>query len=453
MVNENGAGRFWHPAAGRQSGEGARRANAEWTRASRAVYSDGMNTPPQTRSLAALLVLAIFLPLRAVAEVTVHSDFDGGSAEVVSVEGAKVRIMPALRAEHGWPCWWYFRLEGLEEGKDVTVEVQAQTREFRPGMTLAASWSQPVHAVFSADGVEWRQTEALARVDAKTASWRFTAPARRVWVAWGPPFVNADAEALLAGIAAKPGMGAERFELAKTRGGRAVPGIRIGPADAPRQVWVNARHHAWEAGGSWVGRGFIEWVTGDDDAARALRKTACIHFVPIMDVDSVALGAGGKEALPRDHNRDWSGEPVYPEIAAAQKRIRAIHAARGLDVYLDLHNPGPGDKAPFFFGPFDHEQLAGVRRRNYDRWMELAAESIAGPLKVMPRYRIASYVKTEEERLRMSSGWVRAHTGEGTISVTLETGWNSPKMTVEGYAEVGANLGRTLKAYLEKKEE
>jgi hypothetical protein len=48
----------------------------------------------------------------------------------------------------------------------------------------------------------------------------------------------------------------------------------------------------------------------------------------------------------------------------------------------------------------------------------------------------------------MSSGWVRANTGSSTISVTLETTWNSPEMSVEGYGKVGAGLGRALAAYL-----
>jgi hypothetical protein len=57
-------------------------------------------------------------------------------------------------------------------------------------------------------------------------------------------------------------------------------------------------------------------------------------------------------------------------------------------------------------------------------------------------------VKTDEERGRMSSGWARANGGEGTISVTLETAWNTPNSTVEGYLTVGAQLGRTLAEYL-----
>jgi hypothetical protein len=82
--------------------------------------------------------------------------------------------------------------------------------------------------------------------------------------------------------------------------------------------------------------------------------------------------------------------------------------------------------------------------------MELAASHITTPLPVEPKYRFATYVTTEEERARMSSGWVRNHTSDFTLSVTLETGWNSPLMTVEGYSNIGAGLGRALASYLEK---
>jgi hypothetical protein len=253
-----------------------------------------------------------------------------------------------------------------------------------------------------------------------------------------------DAEELLADVA-KRVPGAARFDLSTTRDGHMVKGVRVGREDAPFQAWVNARQHAWEAGGSWVGRGFIEWIASDE--AAEFRERACVHFIPIMDVDNVAIGAGGKEAVPRDHNRDWSASPVYPEVAAAQRRIREIHAKHGLDVFLDLHNPGAGDKKPFFFGPFGFERLTGIQRRNYTRWMELAAASINGPLAVEPKYRFATYVKTDEERSRMSSGWVRANAGEHTISVTLETAWNHPASTQDGYLAAGRQLAKALADY------
>jgi hypothetical protein len=136
-------------------------------------------------------------------------------------------------------------------------------------------------------------------------------------------------------------------------------------------------------------------------------------------------------------------------VAAAQKRIREIHQRHGLDVFIDLHNPGPDDPV-FFFGPFGFENLKGINLRNYQRWLELAAPRIHEPLRLDPKYHFANYVKTDEERGRMSSGWVRANTGPATISLTLETAWNSIVCTTEGYGKIGAGLGRTLAAYLKE---
>ncbi|MCB1089370.1 MAG: zinc carboxypeptidase, partial [Verrucomicrobiae bacterium] len=117
----------------------------------------------------------------------------------------------------------------------------------------------------------------------------------------------------------------------------------------------------------------------------------------------------------------------------------------------DLHNPGPGDKQPFFFGPFDYETLPAPVHAQYRRWITLAGTEIKGPLPVQKDYRFATYVKTDEERARMSSGWVRNHTDpHRVISVTLETAWNTPASTAEGYLTVGGQLGRTVARYLEK---
>jgi hypothetical protein len=124
-----------------------------------------------------------------------------------------------------------------------------------------------------------------------------------------------------------------------------------------------------------------------------------------------------------------------------------IKAKYGLDVYIDLHNPGASDPV-FFFRPFDYAVQQSRLRANYDRWIDLAAVNIREPVPVVPEYRFATYVTTEEERGRMSSAWVRNHIGGDGINVTLETGWNNIAMSVAGYAAVGAGLGKTLAEYL-----
>ncbi len=394
-----------------------------------------------------LFLLPLFI-ITAHAELRVRTDFEGGNAEVVQLDQTTktLRIMPALHEGRGWPCWWSFKLEGLTVGETFTLEVQAQNKPYRDKTVLAAAWCQPKCAWISADGETWQPSAPGKLSTDKVMSYTIPAGAAQISLAWGPPFVPADAGKLLTDIAAKLPE-AKRFELAKTLGGRPVQGIRIGDENAAHQVWVGSRQHAWEAGGSQVGRGFIQWYASDE--ARALRANTCLHFIPIMDVDNAVIGAGGKDAVPRDHNRDWAAEPIYPEVAAAQRMIRDIHAKHGLDVFIDLHNPGSNDPV-FFFGPFAFDRMTGIQQRNYQRWIDIAAASIVEPLKVDPRYRLATYVKTEEERGRMSSGWVRANTGAATISVTLETCWNSPLMSVEGYGKIGAGLGRALMTYLQE---
>ena len=383
------------------------------------------------------------------AETKVATDFPGGSAEVIALETAKgiIHIQPALHEGRGWPNWWYLRLDGLKPGQPVTLKVSAQPRPFRDSQRLAASWSQPDCAAISTDNVTWTQTPTaeMTKDKERIAIYRFRASDERVWLAPMPPFLPSHAEELVARIV-KQVPDTERFVLARTRGGRDVCGLRIGSGGYG--VWVQARQHAWEAGSSWVARGFIEWVAGDDAAAAQLRCAATIHFIPIMDVDNVTLGAGGKDATPRDQNRDWDDRPIYPEVTAAQRRIRELHAQGRLHVFLDLHCPGAGERRPYFYGPFDLNQMSPLPKRNYDRFLALAADCIRDPLLLDAKYHFATYVKTEEERSRMSRGWVAAHTAEHVVALCLETVWNTPHSTQAGYQAVGRGLAQALARYL-----
>jgi hypothetical protein len=167
-----------------------------------------------------------------------------------------------------------------------------------------------------------------------------------------------------------------------------------------------------------------------------------------MDVDNVDRGAGGKDAAPRDHNRDWNDRPVYPEVRAAQTAIQQQIDDGRLRLYVDLHNPAPGDHEPFYFGPLDYDTLPVGVRKNYDRFLELSTQYIRGPLAIHPRYRFATYVPTAEEQSRVSRNWVGDRIGNHGISVTLETAWNTPASTIEGYRQVGRGLAISMANYL-----
>jgi hypothetical protein len=392
------------------------------------------------------------------AALQVVTDFEGGSARVVAIDEATrtVRFMPGGDPARGWPCWWFLRVDGVEKGETVTFEIVRSDRpipqagEYK-NKPLAVGWSTPMRAAVSFDGVTWRQTEPGAkRADGMT--WRVKAEVGSVWLAWGPPFTPRDSAALVSRLSAEHSF-AKAFTLARTREGREVAAVHLREGervDAERfGVWVEARQHAWESGGSWVCRGVAEWMAGEDEAARWLREHADIFIVPVMDVDHVATGDGGKEALPQDHNRDWSDAPHWPEVAAAQQRLAALAAEKRLDFFIDLHNPGAADLESYFYTGED-SLLGELGRTNRDRFLELAAKPLDGPIPHNAKARPSGSTYHPLWR-QISNNWVTVHGNPQTVSLCLETAWNTPASNIDGYLTKGRKLAETIATYLRER--
>jgi hypothetical protein len=389
-------------------------------------------------------------------ELRVSTDFEGGSASVQSIDQEKrvIRVMPGGDPQRGWPCWWYLRVDGMTQGERIAIDLGGSDRPARnngqdTGKPLPSHWAMPMRASFSTDDVTWQHT-APGKRDGGRVRYEIIGTGEPIWIAWGPPFTPADTDALISRAEAQT-KAATAFELTKTRDGRMVRALRIStaPGKARHGVWLQARQHAWESGASWVARGFAEWITGDDPDARWLRDNAETVLVPIMDVDNVATGNGGKEAAPRDHNRDWSAEPMYPEIAAAQRHLRQWTNAGRLDVYLDLHNPGSTDMQPFFFvGP--EQLLDEVGRGNRAEFLESARRMITGPLVLEEKPRMTGPGYHPLWR-QMSGAWVNTAASPRAVAVCLETAWNTPHSTTDGYLGVGRQAGKAIVGYLRGK--
>ncbi len=400
----------------------------------------------------ALLCLSVWSGA-ARAELKVSSDFEGGSGvvEKLDPEARVVQLMPGGDPQRGWPCWWFVRVDGLGKDEKLTINLGGSTRPARnngqdTGKPIAAGWAQPMRAAVSSDREHWAQSEP-GRREKNRLLYQVTGTGGPLWIAWGPPFTPQDTEALI-GRMEKALSAAKGFELSQTNEKRPVRGVRVNEstAAAPRGVWVQARQHAWESGGSWVARGFAEWLASDDAEARWVRANAEVVIVPIMDVDNVVTGNGGKEAAPRDHNRDWDDHPIHPEVTAAQQRLREWAGAGRLDLFLELHNPGYSDLRPFFFaGPED--LLAAVGQQNRADFLKLAVKHVSDPLAVEDKIRITgpSYHPLWRQ---ISTQWVTDHGNPQTVAMCLETAWNTAHSNTEGYLTVGRQLGLTIAEYL-----
>jgi len=412
-----------------------------------------------------VVVLAGFLGLGALgtaegADLRVSTDFEGGSARVESIDqaGRVVRFVPGGDPARGWPCWWSLRVEGVTKGERLTLDLGASPLPTRnqgvaTNKPLASSWAMPGQASFSTDdGHTWEPTGKGERAGDRIR-YQVVAEGDSIRVAWGPSFTPKDTDNLIA-KATEALPWARGFELARTRESRPVRGLHVVKAEGAKSklsgVWIQARQHAWESGASWVARGLVEWLVSDDADALWLREHAELFVVPIMDVDNVATGNGGKEADPRDHNRDWDEKPVYPEVAAAQRRLRTLADEGRLDLFLDLHNPAPGDARPFFFvGPT--ELLTEARQSLRAHFLEAAKQRINGPLVLAdtPRVTGPSYHPLWRQ---ISGQWVVDHGSPQTVAVCLETAWNTPRSTTEGYRTVGRQLGLAIVDHLRNRD-
>lgn len=388
------------------------------------------------------IVAAIFLVATSTAgaELSVNTDFPGGSGVVETLDQTtrSLTIRPTPHKDAGWECWWSFELAGITPGEEVTLTVKSM------------AFGLPSRASYSYDGKTWQQT-ARGIAAKGQITYKLKIDHEKVRLAWGPPFQLSDASELIERTLER-NVGATKFELARTKADRTVPALRWDPPARVgmkrRGIWLQSRQHAWESGSSWVGAGFVDWLSSDDAAAKSLRETTRIVYIPIMDVDNVERGAGGKDQKPHDHNRDWSDEPIFSAVRAAQKGIQEMDEAGEFDLFIDLHNPGPNDGTPFFYStPAD--LLSAERAERQTQWLK-AAEEFLGAEKLG----LAKNIKVSGPGYhplwrQISKTWVVLNTKSPAVGVTLETSWNTPLSTQDGYQSYGRALGRAIHAFLQ----
>jgi hypothetical protein len=386
------------------------------------------------------------------ADLSVHTNFEGGSARIEKIDQAMrtISISPGGDPSRGWPCWWFFRVEGTAAGETLMIDLGASPAHARNNgkdtkKPLSSDWCMPKQAAYSLDGKIWKQTEPGTRQGERIV---YQVPGQEspLWVAWGPAFTPRQTDELIEELTKTKTCVA--FELAKTREERAVKGLHFQSLAAKKMpvVWIQARQHAWESGASWVARGYAEWLASDEDEAKWLREHAEIYLIPIMDVDNVATGNGGKEADPRDHNRDWDDKPVYSEVAAAQKKLLEFAKEDRLAVFLELHNPGANDKQPYFYTG-SPDLLSEQGRTLRTKFLEKAAQRIKSPLPLAEKPKLTgpSYHPLWKQ---ISNQWVNDHGNPKTFAACLETSWNTPSSNTEGYRAVGKQLGQATSDFI-----
>lgn len=400
-----------------------------------------------------ILLSAVWLSENTAAqELKVFANFENASAKVLKIDTITqtIRIAPAGKPERGMPNWWYLKVEGIDISKPLILEVVPSAAPVKaspngPSKKLAPTWTWPEQIAFSDDNKTWKHS--IPGIKHETyMQYHIQPSAATMWLAWGPPFTPTDAVNLVDQLA-KDHDFIQSLTLAKSIEGRRVPLLRICDDEKKRPerpaIWIQARQHAWEVGGSWVAVGLANWLAGSDPQAIWLRQNTEIYIVPLMDVDHVATGDGGKNAHPHDHNRDWNDTPHWPEVASAQKYIRELSRKNRLSIFLDFHNPAASNKQQTLYVLHKSYMSAEAFSRQ-QQFIQLMIGQF-GEIKQNLNGHRPALPHVEE---RVSEVWVLDHANPNTIAFCVETPWNIPEGTPAGYAIVGEKLGKVMEKLL-----
>lgn len=247
------------------------------------------------------------------------------------------RASPNRAAGH-----WHFQLQGAPGG-DVAVVLHNFDNVWngRPGSPVSAK----TICYVSPDGRAWTPLPAELldgnRIRVRVRLGRDGS----LYLARLPPYRISDLDALLTEVRRSPL--AEVTEIGRTVEGRPLEVVRVGDADAPSRVFLRARSHPWEPGGSWMVQGLIRALLRDDDpVSRRCRARYCVYVMPMANKDGVARGGTRFNVLGKDLNRNWD-VPADPKLAPENRALetwlqRLVEQGRAPQLAIDLHNDESG---------------------------------------------------------------------------------------------------------------
>ncbi len=274
-----------------------------------------------------------------VREIRVDANYPGGNIIVDKIENDVVYLRPDPRDTEGWWFYWNFRVRGAA----------GRTQVFRFNEPSPIGVRGPAVRANREASWQWLGSQA---VEGASFRYAFGPSADDMRFCFAIPYQEADLRQFLAGHATDKSLRVET--LCKTRKGRDVERLHVGMLDGEpkHRVLVTCRHHACEMMANWCLEGLIEAILADTADGAWLRQNVEFAAIPFMDKDGVQDGDQGKNRRPHDHNRDYAGESLYPEVQALRGWTPQWSQSR-LRVAIDLHDPhirGPHNEVIYQVG-------------------------------------------------------------------------------------------------------
>ena len=372
--------------------------------------------------------------------VQINADFPGGNVRVLNREGSTFTLAPDLRDTTGWWFHFNFRLRA-PTGQPVTINFVDRNPIGVRG---------PAMSVDGGRTWKWLGKEAVRRTaTADHTNWSFQAVvpqgAAEARFAFAPAYLESHLRDWLDAHKANPEL--QLSELCRSRKGRSVELIRAGCLDKAKArgvVLLTSRHHACESMATYALEGLLTAVLADDDLGRRWRERWEIIALPFADKDGVEEGDQGKNRAPHDHNRDYNGVPLYPEIAAWMKLGESLKSR--VVFSLDMHCPyisGKWNDRVYFVGS-PQPAVAEMERA----FVQVLERICRGPIPFRAEEcylpaGVAWNTPGNESAGRSNGRWARDTFPEARFAGSMEIAY-AEAMGAEVNAESARALGRDL---------
>jgi hypothetical protein len=265
----------------------------------------------------------------AVAGPRIDAGYPGGNIVVERVDGDEVYLHQDQRDTARWWFYWNFRVRG-GGGRRLTFHFTNKDVVGRRGPAVSLD-----------RGVSWSwlgRGNVRTRKGGVSFSYEFPQRCGEVRFCYTFPYVASDLVRFL-----KKHAGSEHLEVAelcRSREGRPVTKLRLGRVrgEAAHRVFITCRSHACESMASHVLEGALAGILAETDEGAWLREHVEFLVIPFVDTDGVEDGDQGKARKPRDHNRDYKGDSLYPETRAIRELVPQWSGGR-MRISLDMHCP------------------------------------------------------------------------------------------------------------------
>lgn len=366
----------------------------------------------------------------------VGSDFPGGNIVVVNISKDTVWLKPDLSFTEGEWFYWYFKVSNIS-GKTITFKFEQKNVFAKYG---------PAYSINNDHTWKWYGENRIVN---NSFSFPFTEKDTIAYFSVAFPYTEKNLYEFLSNLNKDELLIIDTLCISPEK--RVIEKILI-PAlneEPLYRILITLRHHACEMMQNYVLEGLIESML-NEKKLQFLREEVEFLVIPFVDKDGVENGEQGKNRLPRDHNRDYSGKSIHNSTAALREMIPTWNEGK-LKIAIDLH-------CPWLHGQ-ESEQIYMTGKpgmeKNQMTFFKLLEKHSFGELKVYHQD-FMHYGTSWNTGKNTTKGWsfgMWASTLDGiSLAATIEFPYadiSGIPVTKDGARVFGKSIAYSFKEYLE----